>query len=381
MKNDHFTEQDHYYMRRTLELARRGWGLTSPNPLVGCVVVKEGRVLAEGWHARYGEDHAEAMALKQLDNAEGATVYVNLEPCNHTGKTPPCSELIIEKKASRVVYALEDPNPKAVGGAARLSAAGVKVEGGLLREEAAELNEIFLNWVTGDRPFVMMKYAMTLDGRIAAFTGDSRWITGQEARNRVHSLRQQMSGILVGSGTVLADDPELSVRHWEGEKKHPLRIILDGRDRLPLAAKVFQNKESQQTLLITGESADGEKAARLRARGVQLWQAPFVNGHIDLKAVLAYLKQLGCDSVLVEGGAAVHGAFLDHRLVDRVCAFIAPKLIGGNGSPGPVGGTGLPRMAQAVGLRACRTEQLGPDILITGIPEFREEEAHVHGTG
>ncbi len=381
MTTDHFTELDHHYMRRALELAHKGWGFTNPNPLVGCVVVKEGRVLAEGWHARYGADHAEAMALKQLESAEGATLYVNLEPCNHTGKTPPCSELILHKRVSRVVYALDDPNPVAVGGAARLRSAGVRVEGGLLREEAAQLNEIFVKWVTRHQPFVMLKYAMTLDGRIAAATGDSRWITGPEARGRVHGLRQRAGGILAGSGTVLADDPELSVRDWAGDKRQPLRVILDARGRIPLAAKVFQDQQIQQTLLVTTDRIGREKAERLIHKGVQIWQGPLKAHHLDLEAVLNHLKAIGCDSVLVEGGAAVHGSFLDSRLVDRIYAFIAPKLIGGSAAPGPVGGKGLQRMAEAIELKACKTEQLGRDILITGTPKFPEEADYVHGTG
>lgn len=380
MKDYHFTEQDHHYMRRALELAKRGWGLTSPNPLVGCVVVREGVVLAEGWHARYGQDHAEAMALKQLESAEGATLYVNLEPCNHTGKTPPCSELIIKKRVSRVVYALDDPNPEAIGGASRLKEAGVQVQGGLLRDEGAALNEIFLNWVLGDRPFIMMKYAMTLDGRIAAVTGDSRWITGQEARNSVHGLRQRAGSILAGSGTVLTDDPELSVRHWEGEQRQPLRVILDGRGRIPLTAKVFQNQNTQQTLLVTTAFLGAEKAALLEARGGRVWRAPLEKGRMDLQSLLRHLKQIGIDSVLVEGGGAVHGSFLDRQLVDRVYAFIAPKLIGGRLAPGPIGGAGFSRMAEAVALKDFRTEQLGRDILITGIPQFRKEDADVYRT-
>lgn len=380
MKINHFTEQDHRYMHRALELAKRGWGLTNPNPLVGCVVVKDGHVLAEGWHARCGEDHAEAMALKQLENAQGATLYVNLEPCNHTGKTPPCSELIIQKQVSRVVYALDDPNPVAVGGAVRLKEAGVRVEGGLLSAEAAELNEIFITWVTRHSPFIIVKYAMTLDGRIAASTGDSRWITGPEARGMVHGLRQRVSGILVGSGTVLADDPELSVREWEGEKRQPLRVVLDARGRIPSEAKVFKDQNLQQTLLVTTDQIGLEKTERLLAQGVQIWRGPLEGGHLDLKAVMARLREIGCDSVLVEGGSGVHGSFLDNRLADRIYAFIAPKLIGGSRSPGPVAGQGIARMAEAVELKAFKTERLGRDILVTGIPKYQEEAEHVHRT-
>lgn len=373
MRRDLFTEQDHHYMGRTLELARKGWGLTNPNPLVGCVVVKEGQVLAEGWHARYGEDHAEAMALNHLETAEGATLYVNLEPCNHTGKTPPCSELILRKQVSRVVYALEDPNPVAVGGADRLKQGGVLVEGGLLREEAAAFNEIFINWITGELPFVMLKYAMTLDGRIASKTGDSQWITGPEARQTVHELRQRASGILVGSGTVLGDDPALSVRDWDGEKRQPLRIVLDARGRIPVSARVFQNQEVQQTLLMTTDRLSPLKARQLGDAGVDIWQGPMRAGKLDVLAALRHLKQLGCDSVLVEGGAEIHGSFLDRGLVDRIYAYIAPKLIGGSQAPGPVGGSGGIQMSQAVMLMDVKTQQLGQDILMTGIPKFPEE--------
>lgn len=369
----HFTEQDHAFMRRTMKLARLGLGLTNPNPMVGCVVVREGRIIAEGWHARYGEDHAEAMALKKLENAAGATLYVNLEPCNHTGRTPPCSELIIKKQIERVVYALEDPNPVAGGGARRLMEAGVKVQGGLLHEEAARLNEIFIHWVTKRSPFVIMKYAMTLDGRIATATGDSRWITGPEARRRVHALRQQCGAILVGSGTVMADDPELSVRDWEGESRQPLRVVLDARGRIPTEARVFQNQESQRTLLATTAKLGRDKAAQLMEKGVHIWQSPGDNGQIDMNALLEHLVQLGCDSVLVEGGSAVHGSLLDGRLAHRVYAFVSPKLIGGVAAPGPIGGDGRKQMAEAVELMDCKTEKLGPDILITGIPKFTQE--------
>lgn len=381
MEQRHFTEEDREHMTRALALARRGWGLTNPNPLVGCVVVRDGQVLSEGWHARCGGDHAEAMALKGLENAEGATLYVTLEPCNHTGKTPPCSSLIIEKKVRRVVYALEDPNPVAQGGAARLAAAGIDVSGGLLREAAAAQNEIFIRWVTGQRPFVALKYAMTLDGRIAASTGDSRWITGPEARREVHGLRQMYSGILAGSGTVLSDNPELSVRDWEGEKRQPLRIVLDGRGRIPLTAKIFQNQAAQQTLLVTAEPLKPSHARGLRAAGVEIWLGPQRAGRLDLAALLEHLKQRGCDSVLVEGGAAIHGSFLDQRLADRVYAYIAPKLIGGSGAPGPVGGRGLPWMSLATELQQVELAQLGRDVRMTGIPDYQEVEADVHRLG
>ncbi len=372
--DNHFTEQDHEFMGRALELAKRGLGLTNPNPMVGCVVARDGRIIAEGWHRRYGEDHAEAMALKKLENAIGATLYVNLEPCNHTGKTPPCSELIIRKRVSRVVYAVGDPNPVAGGGARRLAEAGVTVQGGLLQGEAARLNEIFIHWVTHQRPLVVMKYAMTLDGRIATVTGDSRWITGPEARGRVHALRQQMGAVMVGCKTVLADDPELSVRDWEGEKKQPLRVVLDPQGRVPLSAKVFQNQRNQQTLLATSEDMNRDKAAQLEKRGVHIWRSGRGNGPVDLRELLGYLGLQGCDSVLAEGGAAVHGSLLDGGLVDRVYAFVAPRLIGGSAAPGPVGGEGRTQMAHAVELTDRTTEKLGPDILITGTPRFEKEE-------
>ena len=373
MGTDHFSEQDQHFMRRALELAKRGWGLTNPNPLVGCVLVRNGNIVSEGWHARFGGDHAEAMALKQLENAEGTTLYVNLEPCNHIGKTPPCSELIIRKGVGRVIYALDDPNPVAGGGASRLREAGIQVSGGLLQAEAAQLNEIFIHTMRVKRPFVIMKYAMTLDGKIATSAGDSRWITGPQARVLVHGLRQRTSAILVGSGSVLADDPELSVRDWEGEKRQPLRVILDARGRIPLEARVFHNQETQQTLLATTEQLSRDKVGKLMEQGVQIWRCPRGNGQIDLTMLMDELRNRGCDSVLVEGGAEVHGSFFDNRLVDRVYAFVAPKLVGGKDAPGPVGGRGKERMAQAVELMECRVEKLGQDILFTGIPKFGEE--------
>lgn len=380
MVTEDYTEMDVHYMQRALDLAQKGWGLTNPNPLVGCVVVRDGRVLSEGWHKRYGDDHAEAMALNPLSDAEGATLYVTLEPCNHTGKTPPCTELILRKGVRRVVYALEDPNPIAGGGADRLAAAGVWVRAGLLREEAAVQNEIFRHWITRTRPFVALKYAMTLDGRIAAATGDSRWVTGQEARREVHALRQRYSAILVGSGTVLADNPELSVRDWAGEVRQPLRIVLDARRRIPLSASVFQNQHRQKTLLVTAEDLPAAHRRHLEAAGVTVWHGPLRNGRLDLTALLCHLKQLGCDSVLVEGGAAVHGSFLDQRLADRVYAHIAPKLIGGSTAPGPVGGRGHSVMDRATVLKDVQLSALGSDWAITGIPVYQEGE-DVHRIG
>lgn len=381
MQHHSFSEQDHRFMARAMALAHNGWGLTNPNPLVGCVVVRDGEVLAEGWHRRYGDAHAEAMALNALEDAEGATVYVNLEPCNHTGKTPPCSELILRKKAARVVYAMEDPNPVAGGGGVRLTDGGVRVESGLMRQEAMALNAVFTKWATSDLPYVVLKYAMTLDGKIASRTGSSRWITGEEARARVHHMRQRYSAIMIGRGTAQADNPQLTVRNYEGEASHPLRVVVDSQGSVSAEAEVFKDQDRYPTLLATTESASQIHCDILRERGVGIWRSESGEGPVDIVALLRHLRKIGIDSVLVEGGAGLHGALMDLELPDLVTAFIAPKLIGGISAPGPVGGEGRAAMSGAVALTAVHTEMVGGDILITGVPTFGKEAPHVHRPG
>ncbi len=357
------------FMRRALELARRGEGYTRPNPLVGAVVVKEGEVIAEGHHARYGGPHAEAVALERAgEAARGADLYVNLEPCvDFPGKrTPPCTERIIAAGVRRVFVAVRDPNPEVSGrGIERLRAAGIEVIEGILEEEAREQNEIFFHWITTKRPFVSLKLAMSLDGKIATKTGDSRWITGLEARRRVHELRRRHAAVLVGVNTVLADDPELTVREVEGPQ--PLRVILDSRGRTPITARVLDR--AARTLIAATGSMPREAEERLREAGAEVVRFPAENGKVDLEELLQWLGERRIDSVLVEGGGEVAWAFVSRGLVRKFYLFYGPVVIGGRDAVPGVGGEGFPDLDSAARLEIRRVERLGADLLVVGYPE------------
>ena len=304
------------FMRRALELAEQGTGYTRPNPLVGAVIAKGGEVIAEGYHARYGGPHAEAVALERAgEAARGADLYVNLEPCSHWGKTPPCVDRIIAAGIRRVFIATRDPNPLVNGkGVEKLRAAGIEVVEGVLRKEAERLNEIFFYWIKMKRPFVALKLAMSLDGKIATRSGDSRWITGEGARRRVHELRRRHAAVLVGINTVLADDPELTVREVEGPQ--PLRIVLDSRGRVPLSARVLAGEA--RTLVATTAAMPEERERALLERGVEVWRLPAREGRVDLVALLARLAGEEIDSLLVEGGGEVAWSFLAQGLVQKL---------------------------------------------------------------
>lgn len=361
------------WMRRALALAARGEGFTSPNPMVGAVIVRDGRVLGEGFHRRTGMPHAEVEALHAAaaagESVAGATMYVTLEPCNHHGRTPPCSEAVLDAGIAHVVYAVADPNPTAMGGGERLRAAGLRVTAGVCEAEAVQLNRFFLHAVRSGRPYVTAKYAMSLDGRIACRTGDSKWITGDEARRRSHELRRVVDAIVVGVGTVIADDPSLTVRLPGRESRQPLRVVLDGAGRAPLSSGLFSDEFAASTIVATTEALPASRERDLAARGVQVLRLPGVpddGRRIDLCALLHALGVRGVRSVMVEGGGAVHGAFFDAGLVDEVWAFIAPVVIGGDGAPAPVGGRGADAMARALRLSQVKTEILGSDILVRG---------------
>ena len=374
------------YMRRAIELAKRGEGLVNPNPMVGCVVVKDGRIIAEGWHERYGGFHAERNALLSCtEDTTGAELYVTLEPCCHTGKTPPCTEIIIERGISAVYIGSDDPNPLVAGhGIEILKNAGIAVETHVLKDECDALNEIFFHYITTKRPFVAMKYAMTLDGKIAMAAGretagtgedsehtseelpsqNSRLrITGPEANAHVHGLRKRYRAILVGVGTVLADDPMLNVRLGDSAA-HPIRIILDSNLRTPLTTQVVKTAKEIPTIIAhTTTEVEAYKNA-----GVILWQLPAdSDGHVDLKALFEKMGEEGIDSVLVEGGSAIHGSLLAHpELIDRVYAYISPKLIGGSEALTPVGGAGITEENGAIRLTDKEIIPLGEDVLVTG---------------
>lgn len=362
---------DEIYMRRALELARRAEGETSPNPMVGCVILDtEGRVAGEGWHHKAGGPHAEINALADLRSrgAQGDTAYVTLEPCSHWGRTGPCCEALIEAGIRRVVAAMEDPNPKVAGnGFRRLREAGVEVEVGACETEARGLNEKFLLWVTQERPFISLKFAETLDGKLATCQRDSHFVTGPEAHRYSHYLRKTHDAILVGIGTVLDDDPELTTRLVEG--KSPVRIVLDSRARLPLTAKVLQRGAG--TIVAVGPGADREKISALQElENVEVLLLPEKDGQLDLAELLRQLQTRTITSLLVEGGSRVLGSFLDRQLADRVYAFIAPKLAGGRQALPAVGGRGVARMSQCARLTQAEFKTLGEDWLITGCVRY-----------
>ncbi len=364
------------YMRRALALARLAEGRTSPNPLVGAVIVKNGQVVGEGYHHRAGQPHAEIEALRAAgDSARGGTLYVTLEPCAHHGRTPPCTDAVIAAGLAEVYYAIGDPNPRVNGkGYAQIEAAGIKVHRGLCEEEAHELNRPFFKHVTTGRPFITAKFAMSLDGKIATRTGDSHWITNSASRQRGHQLRNVTDAILVGAGTVLADDPQLTTRLDSDDIHHPLRIIADSRGRVPLSARVFDPALPGQTVLATTAAAIPAHCAELSARGVEVWRLPSDSqGRVSLTALLDEIGRRGMLTLLVEGGSELLGAFFAERLVDRVWAFIAPVIIGGQDAPGPVGGTGVEQLSQAIRLCCLETETLDGDMWIRADVESKME--------
>lgn len=359
------------HMRRALELAAQARGRTSPNPLVGAVVVRGGRVVGEGYHRQAGTPHAEVHALHAAgDLARGATLYVNLEPCSHHGRTPPCTEALIAAGIAEVHMAMLDPNPRVNGqGRARLEEAGIHTIVGECEAAARELNEAFVSYITAGRPFVVAKFAASLDGKIATRTGESRWITGEAARRQGHDLRDTMDAILVGAGTALADDPLLTTRLPDREGRHPRRVLLDSRGRVPLTARAFDPALPAQTLLATTAALSAERQAALEGRGVEVLRLPAdAAGRVDLPALLAALGRREVTSLLVEGGGTVLGSFLQAGLVDKVVAFVAPLLIGGRDAPGAVAGAGVARLAEAVRLERVQVERVGEDIRITGYP-------------
>lgn len=359
--------QDIGWMARALALAARGRGLTSPNPMVGALVVRDGTLVAERFHERAGGAHAEAAVLAAAgERARGATLYVTLEPCNHVGRTPPCVETIVRAGVRRVVAATADPNPRVRGGgAAALAAAGVDVAMGCLEREARDLNHVFFTAVERQRPHVTLKWAMTLDGKIAAFDGKSRWITGEPARREAHRLRSRSDAIVTGIGTVLADDPALTVRLDQPWPREPYRVVVDGRARLPLDATLLRTGSRTRVVVAVGEDAPAPRVAALESSGVTVLQCKSREGRVDVADVCARLFALDMTAVLLEAGGQLTGAFVQAGLVDRVAVFIAPKLLGGADAPGPVGGSGL-ALTHALRLTDLTTRALGDDWLLEG---------------
>ncbi len=358
-------------MQRALDLAARGIGHVSPSPLVGCVIAREadGAVLGEGFYLYEGIKHAEILALEEAGAlARGATAYVSLEPHAHQGRTPPCTIALINAGIKRVVAPVEDPNPKVSGeGFAKLCAAGVQVDVGLLAGEATKLNEKYIHFMHTARPFVHLKLACSLDGRTATRTGDSRWITNEASRRRVHVLRHEYDAILVGANTALTDNPLLTDRSNLSRRLPLTRIVLDKDLRLSPISQLAQTAREAPVIIFASENADDEKIDALQARGVEIIRETG-NGGRDLAAMLKYLGERSIQSVIVEGGAIVAGAFLDAKLIDKVSFFVAPMIIGGSDAPHAVAGTGATRIADAMKLTDVELTQHEGDFEITGYP-------------
>lgn len=365
---------DARYMRRAIELATRAEGLTAPNPLVGAVIADTSGIVGEGWHRGVGQPHAEADALRAAGSrARGATAYVTLEPCHHMGRTPPCTAGLISAGVARVVYAVTDPNPIASGGADALRAAGIRVDGGVEEAAARYLARAFLHHVETGKPWVIAKSATSLDGRIATRSGHSQWITGDAARLEAHRLRQAVDAILVGAGTVASDDPSLTVRLPEQDRpiseiRHPRPVVLDSHARVSPDARLLDGSLGTRTLHLVGNRIDAATRARLSDTAAELVELPVgSDGRIHVDDVLAALGAADMQSVLLEGGPRVHGAFLDAGAIDEVAAFIAPLLIGGADAPASFAGRGAALLDDALGLTDVSIATCGPDLLLRGV--------------
>jgi diaminohydroxyphosphoribosylaminopyrimidine deaminase/5-amino-6-(5-phosphoribosylamino)uracil reductase len=356
-------------MARVLELARKGAGRTSPNPMVGAVVVKNGRVVGEGYHKKAGFPHGEVEALKKAGpKAKGADLYVNLEPCCHFGKTPPCTDAILTAGIRKVIVGMRDPNKLVIGkGIRQLRQKGIEVTTGVLGRECTRLNEFFIKFICTQRPFVILKTAVSLDGKIATSSGQSQWITGSKARQRVHQIRNEVDAIVAGAGTIVADNPFLTTRLGKKSNvKHPVRVILDNENLVPLNANVFKNTESQQVLYVTGKNLPVSREKALTQKGVEILPLKEKKGGVDLLHLMQALGEKELTSVLVEGGGEVNASFLEAGLVDKVMVFVAPLLIGGRDAPGPVGGLGFRRLEEAMKIKNMTVNSIGNDWLLEG---------------
>lgn len=358
---------DEKYMRMALRLAEKARGRTSPNPMVGAVVVKDGKIISRGWHKKAGEPHAEAIALKKTrGTARDATLYVTLEPCSHTGKrTPPCTPLVMQSGVKRVVIAMVDPNRKVSGsGAKALQTAGIDVVTGILDAEARKLNEAYIKHITTGLPFVTLKIAQTLDGKIATARGESKWITGEKAREEAHRLRDINDAILVGINTVLKDNPSLTTRIPRG--RDPIRVVVDSTLRIPLNAKVLTQKSSAKTIVATLASAPKNKIIKLQQAGVEVITVKFAAGRVDLRDLMRKLGKMDIMSVLIEGGAEINFSALKSGIVDKAVLFIAPMLMTGKNALCSIGGTSPVKLSQALRLRDLTLRLVGQDLMVEG---------------
>ncbi|MEG0370756.1 MAG: bifunctional diaminohydroxyphosphoribosylaminopyrimidine deaminase/5-amino-6-(5-phosphoribosylamino)uracil reductase RibD [Clostridium sp.] len=357
---------DKIYMKMALDLAENGKGRVNPNPLVGAVIVKNKKVIGVGYHEEYSGAHAEVNAINNAtDNVEGATMYVNLEPCSHYGKTPPCAEKIIANNISEVVIGMVDPNPLVSGcGINKLKTAGIKVTVGVLENECKKLNKVFIKYIENKGPFVTLKSAMSLDGKIATALGESKWITSKDSREEVHRLRNEFLGIMVGVDTVIKDDPLLTCRIPNG--RNPIRIIVDSNLRIPIDSKIIKSANEVQTIIATTNIHNKDKASCLESVGVRILTVKTRDNRVDLKDLMIKLGAMNIDSILLEGGSTLNFSALNQGIVDKVMFYIAPIIIGGEQAKTPVGGMGIDFLCNAYSINGITSRLIGKDILIEG---------------
>lgn len=363
---------DEFYMKKAVNLAKLGEGHVAPNPLVGAIIVKDNRVIGQGYHMAYGQNHAEINAFKSLrGDCTGASMYVTLEPCFHTGKTPPCVLEIIKRKISRVIIGIKDPNPKVAGKSIELlMSKGIEVKVGIIEEQIKELNEEFIKYIKTNLPFVLLKSAMTLDGKIATHTGDSKWISSSESRKYVHKLRNRLTAIMVGVNTILVDNPMLNTR-LDSTCVNPIKIVVDSRGKIPIDSNVVKNNPNELILATTNKIKPSKKQA-LKSLGVSVLVVSEKNNKVDLTRLMTKLGEMNIDSILLEGGATLNEAMLKEELVDKVLFFIGPKIIGGSKSKTPVEGQGIDFIRDAIELENLKIDTIDKDMLIKAYVRRRE---------
>ena len=357
--------KDSEYMELALMLAKNGLGWTAPNPMVGAVLVKDGEIIGQGWHEKCGEPHAERNALANCKKSpQGATLYVTLEPCCHQGRQPPCVDAILEAGIRRVVVGSADPNPLVAGKGIRiLREHGIEVTEHMLEEECDRLNEVFFHYIQTKRPFVVMKYAMTMDGKIACENGDSKWVTGEKARETVQNMRKKYMGIMVGINTVLEDNPMLNCRIEENV--NPIRIICDSNLKIPFESNIVNTANKIQTIVVCTNKADKDKQRWLENKGIEVIRQK-VKGRVVLSDLMKMLGEKGIDSILLEGGGTLNAQALKENIVNKICCFIAPKIVGGANAKSPIEGKGVEKMMEAYNLRNLEIQKIGNDIMLTG---------------
>ncbi|CBH20540.1 fused diaminohydroxyphosphoribosylaminopyrimidine deaminase; 5-amino-6-(5-phosphoribosylamino) uracil reductase [Acetoanaerobium sticklandii] len=361
-------ESDEKFMKLALSLAEKGRGYVNPNPLVGAVIVKDGKVIGEGYHTAFGKSHAEIEAINSAtEDIKSATMYVTLEPCCHQGKTPPCTEAIIKNQLARVVVATTDPNPLVSGsGIEKLKQSNIEITVGVLEEMAKIQNEVFIHYMTTNLPFTILKYAMSLDGKIACHTGDSKWITSEKSRTDVHRLRSSVSAVVTGIGTILSDDASLNVRLIDSKGREPHRIVVDSAARISLDAKIINLDSKSDTYIAVTEAASDGKLRKLEDYGAKIIMTKSKDGKVDLEELWKELGFLGMDSILIEAGEQLSAALLEAKLVNKIRAYIAPKIIGGTNAKSPIGGYGASSMSEVINLKSMNFTHIENDFVVEG---------------